>query len=283
MTNDRASRIRQTTSWLALWLIAVVGVGCANLAAIREFASTSADSAAYTRLVSDYVESPAREKRYQPVQFHADLDRRLAERRAEQERLLLQHRLIQEYMEALALLAADEAVVYETEINALGKAVSEVKFLDAKDAEAATAITRVLTRAVADGWRRRQVQRLIEDSNAHVQVVVKSLKTVVERGFAGDATNEREAMNRYYRTLTLESDDRAGIAALQEWQAMRLASVDAREEAIAAYAKILEKIGEGHQRLYDERGALSAKTLLADMKGYSKELKTMFAVVRDRL
>jgi hypothetical protein len=283
MRIERASRIREAAPWLALWLIAVTGVGCANLAAIREFASTSADSAAYTRLVTEYVESPAREKRYQPARFHADLDRRLAERRAQQARLLLQHRLIQEYMETLGQLAADDAVVYDKEINALGQAATGAKFLDAKEADAFSAITRVLAQAAADGWRRRELARLIEDSNVHFQTVVNSLKDVVERGFAGDAGNEREAMNRYYQTLVLESGDKAGIAALREWQEARLAAVKAREDAIAAYARILEKIGQGHQRLYEGRGELSARTLLADMTGYSKDMRALFAVVRDRI
>ena len=278
-----SSSHRLGARWLPLCLIAWLSVGCANLAAIREFASTSADSAAYTRLVTEYVESPTREKRYQPAKFHADLDRRLAERKGQQHQLLLRHRLIQEYMEALAQLAADDAVIYDKEIHALGKTAREAKFIDAKEAEAFSGVTRLLLRAVADGWRRRQLSQLIEDSNRHFQTVVKSLKDIVERGFAGDAANEREAINRYYDTLVLESRDKAGIASLREWQELRLATVAAREEAIVAYVKILDKIGQGHQRLYEERKALSAKTLLAEMQGYSKDMKALFDIVRDRL
>lgn len=271
------------SSWLALLALTIATASCANLAAIREFASTSADSAAYTKLVGEYLESPLRQKRYQPAARHPDLDRIAAERAAQGERLRLWHRLIEEYMEALGQLAADEAVVYDKEINALGKAATEAKFLSAQDADAFSAVTRTLLRLVADGWRRRQISRLIEETNQPFQAVVSALRTVVRQGFGSDAANERAAINKHYSDLVVQSRDQAGIAALKEWQELRISGVEDREKAIGAYGEILDRIAAAHQRLYNGRKDLPAKALLADMKGYSKEIRTLFEVVRDRL
>jgi hypothetical protein len=286
---DEAMRRRRFDERATVWTVAALFVlllqaaGCANLTAIREFASVSSESAAYTTLVTEYVESPMRVKRYQPSARHAELERMAAERRVQREVLLLRHQLIQEYMDALGQLAADEAVVYDREISALGRAATDAKFLDAKEGEAFSAVTRILLRAVTDGWRRRQLTRLVEDTNPHFQVVVGSLRTIVRQGFAADAENERVAINRYYTDLVRESRDRAGIEAVKEWQEVRLEGVGTRDKAIRAYAEILDKIGRGHQRLYDGRHDVSARAVLADLKGYSKELRALVGAVKERL
>jgi hypothetical protein len=268
---------------LLLFALLVGAAGCANLAAIQDFAAVSSESAAYTKLVGEYVESPIRQKRYQPPAEHPRLDRMAADRAAQREALLLRHRLIREYMDVLGQLAADEAVVYDREVNALGRAAREATFLNAQETDAFAAVTRVLLRAAADGWRRRQLAELIEGANAPFQTVTTSLRAIVVQGFGGDAQNERVAIDRFYRTVVAESRDRAGITAVQEWQEVRLAGVSARDEAIKAYGDVLEKIAQGHQRLYEGRGDLSASALRADIKGYARDLRGAFERLRDAL
>ena len=274
---------RYGAAGLVLGALLLCATGCANLAAIREFAGVSAESAAYTRLVGEYVESPTRQKRYQPASEHPRLDRMASERTAQKEALLLRHRLLSEYMEALGQLAADEAVVYDEEVNALGRAATEAKFLDAGEADAFSAVTRVLLKAVADGWRRRQLSQLIEGANAPFQTVATSLRTIVIQGFGGDAQIERIAIDKFYGSVIAESRDKAGITALREWQEVRIAGVSARDRAIAAYGEVLDRVARGHQRLYDGRNDLSAKALVADIKGYSRDLRRAFNRVRDEL
>ncbi len=76
---------------LAVIVALTLAQGCANLSAVREFANISSESAQYTKLVSDYVESPIRQKRYQPPSEQERLDRMAAERAAQRDRLLLRH------------------------------------------------------------------------------------------------------------------------------------------------------------------------------------------------
>lgn len=281
MKHTRLRNFELKLAILPLIVALTLAQGCANLSAIREFANVSTESAQYTRLVTDYVGSPIRQKRYQPPSEYELLDRIAAERAAQGERLFLRHRLIEEYMDALGRLATDEAVTYDKELDALGNAVKEKRFTDAKEADAFAGIAKILVKGVADHWRQRQLKELIVASNEPFQVVVDSLRVVVERGFGGDLSNERSAIRRYYQNLVLESRDKAGIAALEEWRDLRLAAIDARAKAIESYAKILRKIAEGHQKLYDGRDDLSKELLLRDMSRYSKDLQQLFNTIRN--
>lgn len=256
------------------------GVGCANLTAIREFASISAQSAEYTTLVTQYAESPERQKRFQPSDQYKRLDQMSRDRAAQKDRLLLRHSLIEEYMDALGQLAADELVTYDKEIDALGKAVADNKFAGENDAGAFASISKILFRAAADGWRQKKLRELITGSNSSFQEVIGALKRIVDQGFAGDVENEKAAMQNYYQTLIRSSKDRAGIAALEEWRDTRLAEVGARGRAISNYSEVLSKIASGHQELYNKRDDLDNKELLRQMSRYAKDLRKLFDTIK---
>lgn len=272
------------TSRIQLFLLTgllVLGVGCANLAAITEFADISAQSAAYTGLVTQYVEFPERQKRFQPSSQHARLEQMSRERAAQKERLLLRQALIEEYMDALGQLAADEPVKYDKEIDALGKAVADHKFAGENDAGAFGSVSKILFRAAADGWRQRKLRELIAESNSPFQDVVGALKQIVDQGFAGDTENEEIAINKYYKTLIVSSTDKAGIAALEEWRDTRLAEVRVRRHAITDYSEVLSKIASGHQTLYDRRDDLGKEEILRQMSRYAKDLRKLFDTLKN--
>lgn len=275
--------LRPRTSGLLFVILALsVGTGCVNLSAIREFADISAESAAYTALVDDYVKSPERQKRYQEKEdLQKQLDRTSEERRSQKELLLLRHAVIEEYMDALGQLASDEAATYDKGIDALGKAVKDNKFAEKKEADAVSAIAKLLVRAVADGWRQRKLKQLIERSDAHLETAINALSKVVKEGFAGDVKNERIAINNYHKTKMMNSSDPAGIAALEEWKALRLAKMDDRDESILAYTEVLTKIKDGHRKLYEQRNDLKNLELLRQMSRYAKELRKVFNSIKD--
>lgn len=259
----------------------VLGVGCANLAPITEFADISAQSAAYTDLVTQYVQFPERQKRFQPSNQHARLEQMTRDRAAQRERLLLRQALIEEYMDALGQLAADESVKYDKELDALGKAVVANKFAGERDAGAFASVSKILFRAATDDWRQRKLRELITESNAPFQDVVGALKQIVDQGFAGDAETEEIAIGKHYKAIILSSKDMAGIAALEEWRDTRLAEVKGRRQAITEYSEVLSEIASGHQKLYDKRDDLGNRDLLQLMSRYAKELRRRFETLKN--
>jgi hypothetical protein len=275
----RRHRTRQGLRFFAGACVVLMASGCANLVAIREFASTSSDAAQYSQLVVAYVETPTRMKRYEPASQRAELDRQAAERRAQQDRLLLRHKLIQEYMDALGQLAADGLPTYDKELDALGNAVKAAKFADQNEAAAFAAVSKLLVTAVTDRWRQGKLVQLIEQTEGPFQTVVGALVMVVEQDFAADLANERTALDKYYTALQRESRDPAGLAALSEWRELREGQITGHEMAIRNYAVVLKTIAAGHHKLWESRHQLSKAEVQAEIHRYTKLLKEAFNAI----
>lgn len=254
--------------------------GCVDLKAIQDFANISAESAEYTTLVDNYVDFPNRQKRYQPEDRHAQLEAMEQERLTRKTELLLRHDVIEEYMEALGRLAADEIVDQSEELSQLTTNLQSQAGTSPAETEAFGKIAGVLTNAIGDKWRKRQIQELIERSNGPLQTILKSLKQIVVEGFGGDDQNEQFAIQSYYRTKIAQSNDPAGIAALMEWQESREKNLAAHTQAIQAYAVLLGKISEGHQKLYDGRNDLAKAQLIQQIKQSVKELKDILDTIK---
>ena len=264
---------------IALACLALVASGCANLTAIREFASASSDAAQYSQLVVAYVETPTRLKRYEPPSQSPVLERQAAERKAQREQLLLRHRLIHEYMDALGQLAADGLPAYDKELDALGNAVKEAKFADQGEAAAFSAVSKILVKAVTDHWRQGKLVSLIEETDGPFQVVVGALVKVVEQGFTADVEIERVALDKYYSALQREGKDAAGLAALGEWRELREGQLKGHEATIRNYAVVLKTIAMGHHKLFESRHQLAKPEIQAEIHLHTKRLKEAFNAV----
>lgn len=254
--------------------------GCVDLKAIQDFANISAESAEYTSLVDNYLDFPNRQKRYQPENQHAHLDTMAQDRMTQKSALLLRHAMIEEYMEALGKLAADEIVDQSEELSQLTTTLQNQAGTKPAETEAFGKIAGILTKAVSDGWRKSQLQELIEQSNGPLQIILTSLKQIVVDGFGGDDQNEELAIQNYYRTLLAQSNDPAGKAALAEWQELRVAALEDHSRAIQTYDTLLDTISKGHQRLYDERNDLAKEQLLKQIKQSVKELKELLKTIK---
>ena len=259
---------------------ALVASGCANLGAIRDFASTSSDAAQYNQLVGTYVDTPTRLMRYEPESQRSVLARQATERQAQREPLLMRQRLIQAYMDALGQLADDGLTTYDKQLDALGNALQAAKFADQGEAAALTAVSKLLTTAATDRWRQGKLVTLIEQADAPFQVVVGTLVVIVETGFTTDIANEREALNKYYTELQRTSRDPAGLAALGEWREMRDGQIRDRETAIRSYVVVLKTIASGHHKLYESRHELSKVQVQAEIHQYTSRLKEAVNAIR---
>ncbi len=261
--------------WRAMMVAWVVlaASGCVSLGAVRDFASTSSDAVQYSHLVNAYASTPTRLKRYEPQSQWPVLDRQATEREGQRERLLLRQKLIQDYMDALGQLAADDLVSYDNQLDALGNAVKNAKFADQNEAAAFSAVSKLLVGAVTDRWRRDKVVSLIEQTEGPFQVVMGAMVTIVEKDFGSDVANERAALDKYYGTLQREGKDPAGLAALAEWREMREAQLRDRDSAIASYTTVLKTIAAGHHKLYESRHDLSKPEIKAEIHTYTMRLK----------
>ena len=273
-------RPRTGVWFLAVVWLGLVASGCANLGAIREFASTSSDAAQYNQIVGTYVDTPTRLMRYEPESQRPVLVRQAAERQAQREQLLMRQRLIQAYMDALGQLADDGLTTYDKQLDALGNALQAAKFADQGEAAALTAVSKLVTTAATDHWRQGKLVTLIEQADAPFQIVVGTLVVIVETGFTTDIANEREALNKYYTELQRTSRDPAGLAALGEWREIRDGQIRDRETAIRSYVVVLKTIASGHHKLYESRHELSKVQVQAEIHQYTSRLKEAVNAIR---
>ena len=273
-------RPRTGVRFLAVVWLGLIASGCANLGAIREFASTSSDAAQYNQLVGTYVDTPTRLMRYEPESQRPVLARQATERQAQREQLLMRQRLIQVYMDALGQLADDGLTTYDKQLDALGNALQAAKFADQGEAAALAAVSKLVTTAATDRWRQGKLVTLIEQADAPLQVVVGTLVVIVETGFTTDIANEREALNKYYTELQRTSRDPAGLAALGEWREIRDGQIRDRETAISSYVVVLKTIASGHHKLYESRHELSKVQVQAEIHQYTSRLKEAVNAIR---
>ncbi len=256
--------------------------GCTtNLKPIQDFANLSAESAQYTTLVDEYLDFPQRQKRYQPPSRHAKLDAMAQDRATQKTDLLLRQSLIETYMKSLGRLAADEVVDNTEELAQLSTTLESQTPTSPQEAEAFKKIAGIVTTVAVKRWRQDQLQDLIKQANAPIQQLLESLHRIVSDGFGGDLQTEEAAIQNYYMTLTMESQDPAGKAALAEWKELRMSQVHKRSEAVQIYGTVLDRISEGHQRLFDQRQNLTKKEVLHQVGNSVKDLRSLLKTFKN--
>lgn len=273
---------------LILWTLAALLSGCANLQAVQEFAQISSLSAGYTRLSDDYARSPLINKTYTleaESQQRAVLDAEYQQRLPQAAQLQLYHKVVSTYMAALGELAGDEVPTGAEEIDGLVDAAVKANLLNEANAAPARAIGKLLTDAALNGYRHRELRKVIADGNQPIQAVLASLVRSMQ-AFDASTQIERANANRYYRSLHAQAREhnREPVAAEWAWASLNAvnAQFDARDKAIPLYIASLRHIAAAHQALYDGRDNIENQQLLADLKRYTKQIRAAYSAVRTR-
>lgn len=278
-------------SWPGIVLFALLS-GCANLGAVREFAKTSAATADYKQVVSDYTNSPSRQRRYQPERMSGQLDS-MVERRAGQGPLLeaAQQALVK-YMTLLGDLAADKLPDVDSEIDDLSKALEKAKFVGDGDkqigketASAAASIAKVVARAILDGYRQSEVAKIVKQTNEPVQNVVAGLREVLDKDMRESLLNEETAIRKpfgaWVAAASSGNDPDGAPPVARILLDERLEQLHIKQANLDAYIKVLDTIANGHADLFLNVEKLDEKELITRLRGYSADLQTLYKGIRD--
>jgi len=270
---------------VAACVAALVLGGCTNLTEVRRFADASRDVAHYPSLVDDYVAHPARQKRYQPDSQHGTLDQLAVARASQRGGLIALQEALADYMDALGDLADDSRIAYDGQLDPLGRAASTASFVAPTQAAAVSGVAGLLVKAALGGWRRSQVSTLIADGNGPVQTICANLKQLAEGAFRGDLMRERDTVRLFFRDAgaDIQPRERALRVTLEDLRDRRLAEIDARIMVADSYAKAVDRIAAGHQRLYDGRGDIDRDEVISALKRNAKDLRTLGAQLRPLL
>ena len=277
--------------WFAFHGLLLAGAlaitGCADLQSVRDFAKTSAATADYRQIVTDYSASPERQKRLQPERYAAALDALAAERAEQARKLQAAQAVLVAYMSALGDLAADDLPNVDSQVDGLNKALEKAGFIGTGDAaigketaSAASTIAKILVRAAMDHWRQARLEKIIAESHDSIQAVTAGLREMILQDFTRSLDVEAEATRKYFEATiaaATAADEAESVPPLAKvlWLD-RQDAIAARRARLVPYAELLDKIGKGHADLAAHKGTLNDKALAARLKQYSQDLRKLY-------
>lgn len=276
------------------FIISVSLAGCVNLSAVQEFGKLSADSAGYTRLTDEYVSAPDRMRHYTLESDKltlAELDRQATTRQAQGARLKAYHKAVEDYMKALADLAGDNIVAYDSELNGLIDSADRASAITADQAAPLKAVSNLLAHAATDAYRQRKLSEVIAEGNPPLQAIMKDLSQLIQ-AYSASIEDERLRLDFYYRELIAQASEPIGIAGsrapkepaaaqfIKQIHQERRAAFDERLKAATQYQQTIQVIAQAHQGLYDNRDHLGSAQTVSLIKSYSKQIQTAYKAFR---
>lgn len=261
--------------------ILVLTSSCTNLSAVREWSKTSLEATQYNELVATYANTPERLKRCDP---QGDWDEQIALRANQAKALRQLLAVVSDYMAALATLSADSTIAYDKDIVALTTALGDLQTeISATTVNAVGSLGKAVVGAAAKAYRARQVAKVVEQVNAPLQTILHGeLRRIVDRDFRRDLEIEKLELDGYYdNLLRTGTPSPAARVALEEWKELRLEQNALRLKVLDAYLAVLDKIAEGHRKIYDNRNRLNKKTLIRDLLALVIELNAQIRILAE--
>lgn len=267
-------RLHRSLHTVLLLAFAGIATACTDLSAVREWSSTSMQAAQFNGIVATYADTPMRLALYD-ADGAATYEEEAAVRAEQAKALEAQLALIADYMSALAALSADGATDYSKDVGALTKSLKDTGQVSSNTLGAVGKLATTLLNAATKVWQKNKVGELIEQANAPLQEILREeLRLIVDQDFRRDLSRESLLLDTYFEPLLrFGGGSEPANAALQEWFLLRQSENARRVAALDSYLVVLDKIAEGHQKLFDERNKLDAVTLVKDLYKLAKEIR----------
>lgn len=261
--------------------IVILAASCTNLTAVREWSKISLEATQYNEIVSTYADTPARLKRYDPSKPW-DIQSALRKNQAEALKKILS--VVSDYMAALSILSADSTIDYGKDVDSLITSIGKLNAeISPETLGAVGSLVKTMLGAAAKAYQARQVANIIEEANRPLQEILKGqLRRIVDKYFREDLMAEKRYIDWYYDDLAhTGTPSLAAKVALEEWKELRLQQNASRVKAVEAYLVVLDKVAVGHQKLYDNRNNLDAKTLIKDLYSLATELQKQIRILAE--
>jgi hypothetical protein len=297
------------TSCILIWFLA----GCADLTAISKFAATSSDAETYKAISGDYVDTLKRRVYYTETKESRDkIAGRIKDRQSIVDGIQSIHLAIYEYMKTLGALAADDLASYDKELDGIAAKLEKANFIkDSKitdtEIKAGNAIAKLLFKAFAEGYRQGKLKKIITEANSPLLDLIACQKIIIQKDYLNSLQLEEEAVDTYYGDVITkfvskeflknkkniaeyygdiiveakkEPTEKAAMMLLRDKMQEKKDAIKTKKTAAETYIKVLEKIAEGHQFLYDNRNTLSKAQILRTVKGYSSYISNLYTAMK---
>jgi hypothetical protein len=266
---DRYCLRKSSTLKISVLLLAfsLLLAGCVDLSEVGKFAALSETAnASFPSLVADIQDSCDRRANYAPEDGRQEVLLHCKNLSTSKDGLLQAQQVLLSYMEALKNLSSDKAVTYGEKLDALPDALSKSGLGDSQ-VKATTGLAKILFDAAIGGYRRREVGKLVGETNEDIQTLTVALRKVISGGYTTELNLEKDAIRDFYETGLKEHEKQEPLTALlvkRRW-VDDLDKVQKRKSAALAYGKVMDSIAEGHQKLFDSRNRWSTEELVKQL------------------
>jgi hypothetical protein len=192
----------------------------------------------------------------------------------------LLYNAINGYFDGLVSLSDNNLTYYN--FDALRKALPAGEFGSIKigevEAKAYSKISGILLRAATDVYRQKKLTIYIEQANQPIQVLLSKLQFILQKNLVDELSFKKEKLFIYYKEMSLGTSLSAyekGKATIDYYQ--QLSDINQKQKQIDAFARGLKSIGEGHQKLYDNRTKLTSKNIKQVLLQYSSDIQDVIA------
>ena len=222
--------------------LVLVFLGCVDLSEVGRFAALSRNAkTAFPALVADIQNSCDRRADYAPERAREDVSLHCKNLGTSRDGLLEAQQVLLDYMDALKNLSSDNTFDYRKTLDTLPDSLSK-SGLDSAQVSATAGLAKMIADAAIAGYRRKEIGKLVGETNEHIQVLTSALKKVITEGYGNELKLEKEAMNEFYGTNIKEFAKQEPLTVIlvkRNW-ANDLAEIQKKNNAAVAYGKVMD-------------------------------------------
>ena len=165
--------------------------------------------------------------------------------------------VLADYFDALGMLASNEPMGYDANIEGNVTATGANSSLSANAASAGNAaqsILKSLADAATRGYRKKQLGQLVQQNDPAIQTLTQALKKVITVDYALLLSNEEVSLDSFYKgpMAGAQPGERLTLILVQRQYAHDRSAMRFRKDDITAYGKVMDDISALHAKLRQE-------------------------------
>ena len=291
--------IRRLTLALPCLILASLCNSCTDMSAVARFAASAHNASdGYAEIVSDFSNSAMRRSLLVSESERPTVMEQAQNYKELQPALLEAQKPLTDYIAALAAISTNSATKGDSDDSA-GKSSTSAKEsgngaheasraapakptvgslktagMTSDQATAAMGLAAHVSAALTAAYRSNKTTKAIHECNSDLQDYLKGLEQIVGVDYPRQLEIERTSTEGYYQDLLRHHAQQEPLAAILMRKQMQedLDAITRREQAAVAYVKILNDIGDGHQKLYDAGEKASPIQIISIVEPYASDI-----------
>jgi hypothetical protein len=269
---------------LALLCASLLFGGCAatgsvSLQEVRAFADASAKLGGYAELSRRYRDTYEREQPYLSPAADRVARENDAKRRAVYDDFVSIQKTVVLYMQTLSLLAGDASYDLTANLDDLGNGLkaNAGSGLEQRHIAAYTGLTRLLTRAIASGYRNRSIETMVRDGDADVQTLLEAMISLTRLYYKTNENEKKTVLGIFDVEIPFSNrtTDRMLVTLAKVHYLSKSTEYKLVDKRYDLALQGLTKVALGHQRLRENLNNLSREDVRSLIANYGRDLRTI--------